>query len=283
MKKIVLISSLFTIAFIAGCDMYVVDDCPTWHHCNDCYCDNNPPPVPSGVHSVTGDGYVYVYWTPVSSSDLAGYDIYRGNGPTGYYDYIGSAGCASFTDYSVGNGETYYYAIASYDLCGNESELSYDLVYDTPRPEGHSYYLWASEYYPSDGGYDFSEYSVVTWDYPTCDFYFGHDSIGYYICAANDYTDILDWGYAYSLSDVDQAPESGWSIYADLEAVENHAYIIWTADNHFATVLIRDISGERMCFDWSYQLDPGNPELIISMDKPEGQIGHSIRREGELR
>lgn len=246
----------------SGCDMVIVDNDPYYDpYCYDCYCDCTPPPVPNGVHSITGDNYVYLYWNPASTWDLSGYDVYRGSSPTGYYEYIGSTPCASFNDAYADNGETYYYAIASYDVCGNESELSTDLIYDTPRPEGHSYYLWASEYYPDDGGYDLSEFAVVGWDHPSCDFFFGHDSIGYYICAANDYTDILDYGYATSLSDVDVAPESGWSASAAIDAVAGHAFVFWTADNHFATLLIRDIAGERLIFDWAYQTDTGNPEL----------------------
>jgi len=278
MKKTIIVFVVSLAALIAGCDMYIVDDDP-WcpGGCTDCWCDDTPPPVPGGVHSVTGDNSVYIYWTPISGWDFAGYDVYRGYGPTGYYDYIGSTNCACFTDRDAYNGETYYYAIASYDLCGNQSELSYDLVYDTPRPDGHSYYLWASEYYPSDGGFDFSEYSVCDWDYPTCDFYFGHDSIGYYLCAATDYTDIMEYGPILDLTDVDYAPESGWNPYADVEAVEGFGYVIWTADNHFATVLIRDITGERMTFDWAYQTDPGNPELRIRREKTDVLIGHKVR------
>ncbi len=272
--RIKIIISVLSIAALmlvsAGCDVYILDDDP-------CYCCDGAPPVPSGVHSVTGDGCIYVYWNPVSSHDCAGYDVYRGAAPTGYYEYMGSVRCASFNDVSVQNGVTYYYAIASYDDCGNASELSTDLIYDTPRPEGHSYYLWASEYYSEDGGYDFSEYSVVGWDYPTCDFFFGHDSLGYYLCAANDYTDILDYGYATSLSDVDVAPEDGWSSSAAIDAIEGHAYVIWTADNHFATVLVRDIAGERLTFDWAYQTDTGNPELRPSpsvIDRRKNRISN---------
>jgi len=285
MKLGIIMTIIALILISAGCDFYCCDDPYYYDHggCSDCWCDDNPPPVPYNVHSVTGDNSVYIYWNPVSCWDLEGYDIYRGYGPTGYYDYIGSSHSASFTDLTADNGQTYYYAIASYDYCGNESELSVDLVYDTPRPEGYSYYLWSAESYPADAGYDLSAYSVVDWDYPTCDFYFGYDSIGYYLNAANDYTDIMEWGYASSIYDVDFAPETGWSPYADVEAREGYAYIIWTADNHFATVLIRDITGERVTFDWAYQADPGNPELKIAREKPSQTLGHEIRQEGESR
>ncbi|MCK5832754.1 hypothetical protein KAH81_03690 [bacterium] len=264
--------------FSGGCDTYIVNNDPYYRDCDGCWCDNTPPQIPYSVHSITGDNSVYLYWNPITSWDMAGYAIYRGSSPTGYYDYIGTSYCASFTDISVLNGETYYYAIASYDNCGNESELSTDLIYDTPRPEGHSWYLWASESYYYDGGYDFSEGNIIEWDHPTCDVFFGHDSLGYYLCAANDYTDILDYGPASSLSDVDIAPETGWSSIADLTAVEGHIYVLWTADNHFAALLIRDISGECMTFDWSYQIDTGNPELRPSRSVVERRKNRQIKR-----
>ena len=276
MKQAILIISIAGLFLAAGCDVCVIDD-DDWN-CGACWCDDTPPPVPSGVHSVTGDGMVYIYWTPINTWDMEGYDVYRGDSPTGYYEYLGSTRAASYSDYYADNGRTYYYAIASYDDCGNTSELSTDMVYDTPRPDGFSYYLWAAETYTDDGGFDFSEYGVVAWDYPSCDFFFGHDSLGYYLCAANDYTDILDYGPATTLSDVDVAPESGWSTYADVAATAGHAYVIWTADNHFATVLIREISGERLTFDWAYQTAPGNPELKITRSKPPEMAGIETRR-----
>lgn len=279
--KIKLISTALAFGmFFSGCDVCVVDRDPYWRYdnCNDCYCDRTPPPIPRGVHSVTRDRSVYIYWNPVVSCDFQQYAVYRGYSPTGYYSYIGSTRSANFTDYNLTNGITYYYAISSIDYCGNESELSTDLVFDTPRPEGHSYYLWSAEYYPNDAGFDFSHRAVVPFDYPTCDVYFGHDALGYYLCAGNDYTDIIDMGYANSLYDIDRAPETGWSPYADVEARERHAYVIWTADNHFAVMLIRHIYSERMTFDWAYQTAPGNPELKIVRPKPMDRKTLEYRR-----
>ena len=95
MKKIIVEILIALTLLIAGCDLYVVDD-PHYH---DGYYDDGcyyAPYAPTNVHSVTGDNSVYIYWNPVSSWDLEGYDVYRGYGPTGYYDYIGSTSCASF-------------------------------------------------------------------------------------------------------------------------------------------------------------------------------------------
>ncbi len=283
MKQMTAIAITVLAIIFAGCDVLIVDNRPYYDDCSSCWCDNTPPPIPRNVRSVTGDNSVYIYWNPVSCWDLDGYDVFRGNGPTGYYDYLGSTRSASFTDWTAVNGRTYYYAISSYDYCGNVSELSTDMVYDTPRPEGYSYFLWSAEIYPNDAGYDLSHYSAVPYDYPTCDFYFGHDALGYYLNVGNDYTDIMEWGYALSLSDVDFAPSTGWSPYADVVARPGYAYIIWTADNHFATVLVREITGERLRFDWAYQTVPGNPELKAAMEKPSSMIGNKIRQEGESR
>lgn len=52
---------------------------------------------------------------------------------------IGSTSGTYFADVEAVNGNKYYYAVAAYDYNGNESELSYDVIYSTPRPEGYNH------------------------------------------------------------------------------------------------------------------------------------------------
>ena len=52
-----------------------------------------------------------------------------------------SDGATRYTDTTVRNGETYYYAVSAYDADGNESELSPEDASDTPRPEGRNVVL----------------------------------------------------------------------------------------------------------------------------------------------
>ncbi len=275
----------------AGCDhprwVYYDDDCP------DCYDDYDgyAPPVPNNVFTVTGDECVRVYWDPVRAGDLAGYRIYRGYSETGYYRLIAEIYNAYLADWDVENGTTYYYAISAYDWWGNESDLSYDLIFDTPRPEGYNTRIYTAEDYPDDAGYDFSEYWVVPYDYPSADVFFGWDDAEgvFYMQAANPSTDILIWGRTSTLDDVDYAPESGWISGGSVDLNTGYSYLVWTSDNHFAHMRIIRLSGTTVTFDWAYQTDTGNPELIVRPQNVpakffdgETQKNHTVKVEREI-
>ncbi len=263
MRRLLAILAFAALVFW-GCDT------PNWrcHSCGGYYYepeDYCAPPTPTGVYSVTGDECVRLYWDPVSAYDLAGYRVWRGYSESGYYYLIGETPSAYFVDWDVVNGQTYYYAVSAYDWWGNESDLSSELVFDTPRPEGYGERVWIVESYPDDAGYDFSSYCVVPYDYPTADVFFGYEETtgNYYMQAANASTDLLIFGPTEDLTDVDWAPEEGWLSGASVDLYEGYSYLVWTADNHFAHVRITCLCGDYIRFDWAYQLDEGNPELRV--------------------
>lgn len=226
--------------------------------------DYTPPAVPTGVHSITGDGNVRLYWYPNSERDFKGYNMYRSFYPEGPYYVIASTPTAYFTDYDVENGKTYFYAVSAYDVHHNESELSYDIVYDTPRPEGFNVVLWDFIMFPLDAGFNFSEEMVQPYNLRSTDIYFETEPRTFtpYVNIGHPDTDIQDFGYVDCLDDIDWAPEGGWSSLGYVEAIEGHGYIVWTWDNHFAKFRIEQIGDEYMRMDWAYQVDPGNPELV---------------------
>ncbi|MCD6097713.1 hypothetical protein J7K18_02355 [bacterium] len=250
MKRVVIIDVLLSLLAFFGCDVVVYDD--YCYHARRDY----PPPVPTNVHSVTGDNRVYLYWTPCGAWS---YRVYRGYSETGYYYLIGETLSSYFIDFSAENGKTYYYAVSSVSWSGVESELSDDLVFDTPRPEGFAI-LWDADRYPDDSGYDFSEYSLVPWDYPSADIYFNYDGM-YWLSGANSMTDILVYGQIYSFEDIDYAPEDGYIPGATVEIHPGWGYVIWTCDNHFAKIWIIEVTPDYVQFEWAYQTDTGNPEL----------------------
>ena len=258
-KFLMLLSIVLILA--VGCDV------PRWYcppPCDDYdYEDYWAPPVPQNVHSVTGDGKIYIYWDPVRACDLAGYRVWRSRTEHGYYYLIAETRSANYVDYDVVNGHTYYYAISAFDEWGNESELSEELVFDTPRPEGHSYRAYIVEEFPDDAGYDFSAESVVPYDCPCADIFFGYDDYdeSYYIQACDENTDILIYGPTDDLTDVDWAPEDGWISGAKVNIYDGYSYLVWTRDNHFAHIRIKCLCGDYVVFDWAYQTDRGNPEL----------------------
>jgi hypothetical protein len=230
-----------------------------------CYegCDNEPPSVPRGVHSITGDQEVMLIWYENTEPDLAGYRIYRSSTAGGYYYAIGETNLDYFLDFGLINGQTYFYAITAFDYNDNESDLSYELVYDTPRPEGYNEQIFDYHEYPDYAGWDFSSYSIIPYNHPYCDFYFSTIDDASYLYTGRTDTWIQDYGYTQSLDEITYAPEYGWSTTGIVEAILGHTYILWTWDNHFAKVRLVEIGSDYIIFDWAYQTDPGNPELVI--------------------
>ncbi|HEY7751923.1 MAG TPA: hypothetical protein VH917_06490, partial [Ignavibacteriaceae bacterium] len=201
-----------------------------------------------------------LFWNHNRESDVAGYNVYWSDSYDGRYELIGSTEYTSFVDYEAANGETYYYGICAYDFNGNESELSPDVIYATPRPEGFNQAIFDYRNFPNNSGYSFANYSVVRFDNINCDFFFENFEGDFYLDVWDD-TDIQDMGPTSDIYEIEFAPTTGWSPTKDAVAVEGHTYVIWTWNNHFAKIRISSITNERMVFDWTYQLQEGNTML----------------------
>ena len=243
--------------------------------------DLTPPAAPRGVYTVTGDGEVFVNWLANTEHDVAGYRIYEApceSGSNCPYDRVGSTVGTSFTVTGLTNGVTRYYAVAAYDHAGNESDLSYQTLFDTPRPEGFDRTLNNYLDTPNSSGYDFSALAARAWDDPTTDMFFGYNGSVYQMFVPDLQTDIQDAGFASSLDAVDFAPSSGWSPTGSVELIVGHCYVVWTRDDHYAKFRVTQIdppatgTPARVRFDWAYQVDPGNRELRASRVK-DGRRG----------
>lgn len=232
------------------------------------YIDVIPPAPPQGITTVTGDQNVELHWVPNTEPDLAGYNVYVSDRYAGRYDAVGTSRIPEFAHFGVANGVTYYYAVTAFDLDGNESELSHDVVYDTPRPEGHGVVLRDYRLYPTQSGYDFSTYSVGPYDDYFTDVFFEY-SVGVAFMNVWEDTDIQDMGYTRSFDEITAAPIEGWlpSKYAQL--VEGHTYVVWTWDNHYAKFRVTSLSPTRLVFDWAYQVAVGNPELMLGAPRSD--------------
>jgi hypothetical protein len=148
----VLMAVLATVFLLAGCS---ADDCLN--------CVDIPPPVvPTGVHSISGDGYVIVQWNDLVyapydrsyNENLVAYEIYRRrfefgdeNDPDRTFDpepiatiswdnenYDARTGLRWYEDDQVSNGLQYEYAVVSVNAAGARSALSYEFVVDAPLP-----------------------------------------------------------------------------------------------------------------------------------------------------
>ncbi len=228
--------------------------------------DNIPPAVPTNIVTETGDEFVIIEWNAVYNEDLAGYAVYYSDSYNGQYNLLGTTDKTSYIDYGAVNGITNYYAIASYDYDGNESDLSYDVAYDTPRPEGYDQNVYEVWQYPNISGYDFSTYKVTSYISDFTDFFFEYDNGVFYLDVWPD-TDIQDMGKTNSIYEISYAPTDGWvekmpnDNLKYVEAIKGNTYIIWTYDNHFAKIRINNIYTDHIEFDWAYQTASGNVEL----------------------
>lgn len=292
---------------LGGCD----DD-----ECLQCL-DNDPPAVPTGVQSVTGDQRVTIWWNDIYQSDLVQYRVYR-------YDYgimdwrrIGTvdwdenfdevSGRHWFVDTDVVNGWTYDYAVTSVDARGNESLKSFEEVFDTPRPAGTAR-LYDDDTAPSLSGFDFSlaastgrpdgrvpggsEYAdiVVFW-------YEGAPYVQAAVREAPAWVAIQDFG---SVMDDDgyvnpdwltYAPLYGYSVTGVLELVRGHAYVLYieedpdlpdvVGDAHFAKFVVSAIGQEdhSVTLIWAYQVDDGNRELKAAAPARPAASGSEVRAE----
>src|SRR5262245_25102877 len=134
--------------FVAGCH----EDVPVAP-----VVDVIPPAPPQALYSVTGDGRVDLFWVRNTEPDFREYIVWRGPKYEGPYDRIGNTNAPAFVDPGAVNGQTYYYAVSAVDQAGNESDLSKEVVFDTPRPEGFGLTVVNAAADPQGpSGYDFS-------------------------------------------------------------------------------------------------------------------------------
>jgi hypothetical protein len=231
--------------------------------------DLTPPAAPRGLYTVTGDQTVYLAWYDNTEPDVAGYRIYESGcdtGPECPYERVGSTDRTTYALGGLANGVTRYFAVAAYDYAGNESDLSYETIHDTPRPEGFGAVVTNYLTTPASAGWDFSVAGVRAFDDPLTDMFYGDNGTTLMMFVPDFQTDIQDAGFAGSLDAVDWAPNGGWSPTGSVELIEGHCYVVWTRDNNFAKFRVTNIipqpSGSpAIRFDWAYQVAPGNPEL----------------------
>ncbi len=256
---------------LAGCD----DD-------DDCPCpgpDLTAPAAPRGLYSITGDGQVTLVWLANTEPDLHGYDVWWSTAYDGEYHHIASLDPSGeyyeeYVDQAARNGETYYYAVTAVDLAGNESELSREDVWDTPRPEGIAQ-VRARHALPSQAGFDFDDghtYGrVVPADALDADFYYDYlpeTGEAFLVVANPQYVLVQDMGYASSFQDIGFAPGAteGWSPTGVVEAIAGHVYAFRILDHalgFYAKVWLTGVTPGQIALWWAYQTQPGNQQLSV--------------------
>jgi hypothetical protein len=245
------LAAVATLVALAGCG----SDDPVVVH------DVVPPAPPRALYSVTGDGSVTLHWVRNDEPDLAGYRVYISPAYTGPYTALGTVATTNYVVGGLPNGVTSYFAVAAYDAAGNESDLSTENVYDTPRPAGTNVILQPTSSEPGGiAGYDFSAQALRLSGDPATDVFFEVSGATRLMVARDLNTDVQDAGYN-DLDNLDWAPDAGWSPTGTVELAVGHSYYVWTRDNHYAKFRVTALTGAQVRFDWAYQIDPGNPQL----------------------
>jgi len=90
--------------------------------------DTFPPPVPTALAAVAGEGAISLIWQGVDAADLAGYLVLRGEAPNGALTPVFEAPLreTTYRDGSAKPGLRYIYAVVAVDraMPGNRSALS---------------------------------------------------------------------------------------------------------------------------------------------------------------
>ena len=217
-----------------------------------------------------------LHWLGNTESDVAGYRIYMApcaSGSSCPYDRVGTTTATSFQVTGLTNSVTRYFAVAAVDLAGNESALSYETIFDTPRPAGFGAAMSNFVSTPAFAGWDFSVAHTVAYNAPSVDVWFGDNGSVKQLFGADNgsvLTGVQDVGFVNSLDDVDFAPTQGWSPTGTAELIIGHAYIVWTLDDHYAKLRVTGFSSGNVIFDWAYQADVGNRELFARPSRGAG-------------
>ncbi len=287
---------LITLMFLGGCE---TEDCVN------CI-ESEPPVVPTGVHSISGDNEVIIQWYDISyypynesfNENVTSYIIYSRNFTPGdgqnnnrEFFYIGevawnenfdiSSGLHWFTDSEAVNGYQYEYAVAAVNSAGQESALSYEFVTDAPLP--HSL---APEHLYDHGG-PFPQWSQF--DFSAIDYGRDQSRPGFsadieinfqggvpYVHAMSSSVNIQDFGVFTDnvgnliFDGVSWAPANGYSNSGVLELVAGHIYVVALYDSpdemHYAKFGIRGIGTGVVEIVWAYQTIAGLPELSVPDD-----------------
>lgn len=97
--------------------------------------DVYPPPAPVGLSVVVEEGKIRLIWDPVASPDLAGYLVFRSDGPgqESRPQTPAPVTDSSWTDPAADRAAPHWYRVVAVDAHGNRSPFSEEVAYEPPR------------------------------------------------------------------------------------------------------------------------------------------------------
>jgi hypothetical protein len=249
--------------------------------------------APNSLTSISLDGAVHLLWSDnayinAPADAFLEYRVYS----TAYsldddlcgetWDFEGSTvfGTEFLAD-GLTNGSPMCFSVVAVSVTGDESDFSPARA-DTPRPDARNVLVFAYESGPTLSGFRFFqdvngdgqvgalELGVVGDGNRTdIDFWVHRDANGdFFLVPERSGTSVALYSDApiEDLTSIDIAPEIGFST-AGIEALPRFGYVFEMdgGDGYarYGAVRVTHVGPEYMIFDWSYQTDPGNPELSV--------------------
>ena len=244
-------------------------------------------PAPDVLTGVSLDGAVALFWSDAPATgfpdEFSNYRVYSAsfNLDTGLcgVDW-GLEGTTVSPEFVVGvlpNGVPRCFAVSSQHFLGYESLWS-PIDDDTPRPDSRNVLLYTDAEVPGESGFSF-------WRDLDTDGAVDPDELGLVGSSASPHDFVLDdnagaprfvlspdrlvLDYAGvpigDLTEIDFAPLAGYGP-GPVDPQVGHGYVfeIDLGDGfpRYGALRVTHKTAEFIIFDWSYQTDPGNPELI---------------------
>jgi hypothetical protein len=249
-----------------------------------------PPDVPEALYTTTLDGAVALHWDDNAYiSDPANFEHYRIYSSS----QIGITGCSSSwrlegttvaPEFLVGaltNGVSRCFAVSAVSIDGAESGLSGGRS-DTPRPDTRNVLLFARQVEDAESGFRFwddlngdglvqdSELGLVRpGSAGDIDFSVERDGTGALFLTpvrAGTGVELYLNVPVEDLTSIDVAPSGTYRTSA-IEAAPGFGYVFeMEAGDQFlryGALRVTHVGQEFLIFDWAFQTDPGNPQLLV--------------------
>lgn len=251
--------------------------------------DVTPPPPPRTLTSVSMDGAIALSWSDDSyQSDPGRFRHYRVWATTYDLDQDlclppwrveGTTVAPEFVVGALANGAPRCFAVTGERLSGAESVFS-PIRFDTPRYEARTVVLSAFQVDPARSGFRFwtdlngdgratrGELGRIGAATAAVDLVLERDTNGrLYLMPERAGTRIRVWGNGpiSALTEIDVAPVQGYSR-SGIEALPGWGYVVEMEGpdgfRRYGAVRVVALGPGGITLDWSFQSDPGNPELL---------------------
>ncbi len=248
-------------------------------------------PAPTTLTSISLNGAVHLEWSDEpfqqNPNEFQYYRVYStsysldNNLCGGTWSLEGTTVSPTFLVGALANGVPMCFSVSTVATDGAEGPRSTPRN-DTPRPDARNILVYSEDASALQSGFrfwldangngqvDVGELGLVgAGASGTMDFFVSRDTTGIYLVPERTGVTMQVYGTTpiADLTDIDIAPAGGYSRNA-FQAVPMWGYVFQMNDGtgfyKYGGVRVTAVGSDYVIFDWSYQTDPGNPELLIA-------------------